>query len=311
MLIMLQYADAMLNSFLIFVFLLLACIALGLACTGGDLKKGETIPLSVRRETGLQREKRPSPLTSMRVPRDPSSKRTVMTTRPIPGVAHAIRKAPRSSTISEKKVKALRGAFLSMYQASGSIPGLRRGQARENAAALTRPNVLVRVLKEGRDPAAIPIRANANPLPPVGRGKFHPPVAGCRNGDRSQSGPQPAPFTVDFKGKREGLCIVVREVYAPPPESSEEKGLRGPAGPYLVFHPYSSPSDSGPELVQLLGPDKSHVGLGLTGCGKDALGVPCIEEFTLRGDVASQNHPVFPTAEVADHHKIGRMRRNA
>ncbi|MFX1559651.1 MAG: hypothetical protein ACFFBL_03620 [Promethearchaeota archaeon] len=110
MLLMLQSADAMLNSLLIIVFLLLACIAFGLACTGGEGTKEETIPLSVRRETGLRRDKRPSPTISWReIRRDPMPRRTVRTTRPIPGVAHAIKRVPPPSTISDKKVKALRG----------------------------------------------------------------------------------------------------------------------------------------------------------------------------------------------------------
>jgi hypothetical protein len=110
MLLMLQFADAMLNSFLIFVFLLLACIAFWLACTGGNIEREETIPLSVRRETGIKSDKRPSPTMSWReIRRDPTIRRTVRTTRPIPGVAHAIRKVQKPPSVSEKKVKALRG----------------------------------------------------------------------------------------------------------------------------------------------------------------------------------------------------------
>ena len=110
MLLMLQFAELMLNSFLIFVFLLLACVAIGLGCTGGKVEKDETIPLSVRREIGIPSDKRPSPIMSWRgLQSERPQRRTVRTTRPIPGVAHAIRKVHKPPSISEKKVKALRG----------------------------------------------------------------------------------------------------------------------------------------------------------------------------------------------------------
>jgi hypothetical protein len=110
MVVLLQIADAMLNGFLIVVFLVLACIAFGLVCTGSESNKEETIPLAVRKEIGIKSDKRPSPTISWReIPYDRTPRRTVMTSRPIPGVAHAIRKIQRPPALSEKKVKALRG----------------------------------------------------------------------------------------------------------------------------------------------------------------------------------------------------------
>jgi hypothetical protein len=114
MLLMLQFTDGLLNGILIVVFLFLACIAVGLGCTGAGGKKEETIPASVRREIGIPSERRPSPAMSWRE-RRPELRRTlrsarpVPTKRPIPGVSHAVRKVHRPPGRVEKKVKALRG----------------------------------------------------------------------------------------------------------------------------------------------------------------------------------------------------------
>ncbi|MHA3964409.1 MAG: hypothetical protein AM325_012820 [Candidatus Thorarchaeota archaeon SMTZ1-45] len=110
MLLMIQFFDSLLNGILIVLFLFLACIAIGLACSGGKIPKEETIPTSVMREIGVQQEKRPSPTISWReIPRDPIRRRTVQPQRPIPGVSHAIKQVHRPPALSEKKVKALRG----------------------------------------------------------------------------------------------------------------------------------------------------------------------------------------------------------
>lgn len=112
MLLMLQFNDSLINGVLIIIFLFLACIAVGLGCTGGGsrFEKEEHIPASVRKEIGVESRKRPSPTISWReIPRDPLPKRSIRTKRPIPGVSHAIRKVHRPPGITEKKVKALRG----------------------------------------------------------------------------------------------------------------------------------------------------------------------------------------------------------
>ena len=110
--LLLQLIDSLLNGILIVVFLFLACIAIGLGCTGGESssKKEEYIPSSVRKEIGLESTKRPSPTISWReIPRDPIPRQTVRTARPIPGVAQAIKQVHRPPGLTEKKVRALRG----------------------------------------------------------------------------------------------------------------------------------------------------------------------------------------------------------
>ena len=113
MLLMLQLADSFLNGILIILFIFLACVAAGLGCTGaGEIKKEETIPSSVRKELGMTQhgESRSASMRSWReLPRDRPSRRTVRTTRPIPGVSHAVRKIQIAPGRVEKKVKALRG----------------------------------------------------------------------------------------------------------------------------------------------------------------------------------------------------------
>lgn len=111
LLLLLQLTDALINGVLIVVFIFLACVALGLGCTSGELTKSEEIiPTSVREEIGIKSEKHPSPGMSWREIRpDPRLKRQVRTSRPIPGVSHAVRKVARPPSISERKVKALRG----------------------------------------------------------------------------------------------------------------------------------------------------------------------------------------------------------
>ena len=116
MLLMLQLIDSLLNGILIVLFLFLACIAIGLGCTGGSSKKPEVIPKAVRKEIGLPTEKPPTPTMSWRdLAREPEKARTLRTTtpvrtkRPIPGVSHAVRKVHRPPGRAEKKVKALRG----------------------------------------------------------------------------------------------------------------------------------------------------------------------------------------------------------
>jgi len=112
MLLMLQLIDSLLNGILVGIFAFLACIAIGLGCAGKASKteKEERIPLSVRKEIGFESTKRPSPTISWReIPWDPVPRRTVRTTRPIPGVSHAIKQVHRPPGITEKKVKALRG----------------------------------------------------------------------------------------------------------------------------------------------------------------------------------------------------------
>jgi hypothetical protein len=104
---MIQFIDNFLNGILIVLFLLLACIAVGLGCMSGGKKKG--IPASVRKEIGFssRQEQRPTPSMSWReIPWESTPK---LPTRPIPGVSHAVRKVPRPSRRIEKKVKALRG----------------------------------------------------------------------------------------------------------------------------------------------------------------------------------------------------------
>jgi hypothetical protein len=110
---MLQLADSFLNGILIVLFIFLACVAVGLGCTGsGDMIQEEVIPESVRKEIGMTRHERTQP-ASMRswreIPRESTPKRTIRTTRPIPGVSHAVRKVQRPPGRVEKKVKALRG----------------------------------------------------------------------------------------------------------------------------------------------------------------------------------------------------------
>lgn len=108
--LMLQFINSLINGILIVIFLFLACIAIGLACSGSKFSKEETIPVSVRREIGIPSQKRPSPTISWReIPREPVPNQTARPQRPIPGVSHAIRQVQRPPAMSEKKVKALRG----------------------------------------------------------------------------------------------------------------------------------------------------------------------------------------------------------
>ncbi len=116
MLLMLQLIDSLLNGILIVLFLFLACIAIGLGCTGGDVKKEEVIPKSVRKEIGIPSERTPKPAMSWRelgpardARRTLRTSRPVTAKRPIPGVSHAVRKVHRPPGRVEKKVKALRG----------------------------------------------------------------------------------------------------------------------------------------------------------------------------------------------------------
>ena len=111
MLLMLQLADSFLNGILIVLFLFLACVAVGLGCTGagGGSVREESIPLSVRKEIGIAADEPPTPTYLGAYKRRPVQKRTVRTTRPIPGVSHAVRKVHRPPGRLEKKVKALRG----------------------------------------------------------------------------------------------------------------------------------------------------------------------------------------------------------
>jgi hypothetical protein len=112
MLLMMQLIDSLLNGILIVLFLFLACIAVGLGCTGGEsrFQKDEHIPASVKKEIGMASEKRLSTARGWREPqREVTPTRTVRTARPIPGVSHAIRQVHRPPGFTEKKVKALRG----------------------------------------------------------------------------------------------------------------------------------------------------------------------------------------------------------
>ncbi len=110
MILMLQFIDSLINGILIGIFLLLAIVAIGLACSGRQTEKLETIPTSVRKEIGFQTEKRPSPTMSWReISRDPIPQQTIRAQRPIPGVSYAIRQVQRPPALMEKKVKALRG----------------------------------------------------------------------------------------------------------------------------------------------------------------------------------------------------------
>ena len=109
-LLLLQFINSLINGILIVLFLLLACAALGLCCTGTKTKERETIPQYVRRERGIKSDKQPSPLMSWwNLDREPTYRSQVRATRPIPGVSHAIRKIERPPEMFEKKVKALRG----------------------------------------------------------------------------------------------------------------------------------------------------------------------------------------------------------
>jgi hypothetical protein len=122
MLLMLQLIDSFLNGILIVLFLFLACVAVGLGCTGGgksnssapEIASDEIIPESVKREIGVAAQRRRIPAKGWReLPRESSPSRTVRTTRPgrrpIPGVSHAVRKIQRPPAFEEKTVKALRG----------------------------------------------------------------------------------------------------------------------------------------------------------------------------------------------------------
>lgn len=122
MLLMFQLIDSFLNGILIVLFLFLACIAVGLGCTGGrsessgegEIVSDEIIPTSVKKEIGLAAQRRATPGRGWReLPREITPSRTVRTTppmsRPIPGVSHAVRRIQRPPGITEKKVKALRG----------------------------------------------------------------------------------------------------------------------------------------------------------------------------------------------------------
>ncbi|MFW9795581.1 MAG: hypothetical protein ACFFE2_00975 [Candidatus Thorarchaeota archaeon] len=110
MLVLLQLIDSFLNGILIVLFLFLACIAVGLGCTGGKSDPAEVIPESVKKEIGLAPERRPTIAKGWReLPREIPPRRTVRTTRPIPGVSHAVKRIQRPPALSEKKVKALRG----------------------------------------------------------------------------------------------------------------------------------------------------------------------------------------------------------
>jgi hypothetical protein len=107
---MIQLIDSLINGILIVLFLLLACIAVGLGCmSGGKIKKEESIPASVRKEIGLSRRQEQRPASSMSWREIPWDSAPKLSTRPIPGVSHAVRKVPRPSRRTEKKVKALRG----------------------------------------------------------------------------------------------------------------------------------------------------------------------------------------------------------
>ena len=113
MLLMIQVADSFLNGILIILFIFLACIALGLGCTGSkEVEAKEQIPTSVRKEIGMPRsDERPavSTVSWADLTRKPIPRRTVETTRPIPGVSHAIRRAPTSPTHIGREVRVARG----------------------------------------------------------------------------------------------------------------------------------------------------------------------------------------------------------
>jgi hypothetical protein len=113
MLLMIQVTDSVLNGILILLFILLACVALGLGCvTREEASEEERIPVSIRKEIGVPHsDGRPSlsVLTWQDSPREPIPRRTIPTTRPIPGVSHAIRRVQTPSALTEKQVRVARG----------------------------------------------------------------------------------------------------------------------------------------------------------------------------------------------------------
>ena len=113
MLLMIQVTDSLLNGILIVLFIFLACVALGLGCTGRDETSEEKrIPVSIRKDIGLPHsDSRPS-LSMMSwqdAHKKPIPTRTVQTTRPIPGVSHAIRRVVPPAARVEKQVRVARG----------------------------------------------------------------------------------------------------------------------------------------------------------------------------------------------------------
>ena len=113
MLLMIQVTESFLNGILILLFILLACVALGIGCAGRDVTSDEErVPVSIRKEMGLPRsDGRPSlsVMTWQDSPREPIPRRTVQTTRPIPGVSHAVRRVHTPPALLEKQVRVARG----------------------------------------------------------------------------------------------------------------------------------------------------------------------------------------------------------
>jgi hypothetical protein len=105
MLLMLQFSESLITGILSILFIVLACIVIGLCST----TKPETIRKDTTQENYRIEVSKPTSATKIERPRLPRYPETEPTKRPIPGVSYSVREIQRPLVLDEKKVKVLRG----------------------------------------------------------------------------------------------------------------------------------------------------------------------------------------------------------